>query len=108
VYDERMAIVMEHGKEPPEVAHELAYEETRTAWLNTNPERSYAADGCAHCGGRAGGITPHGIEPNITWLHDKCWHLWSEERERHASQALQKLGIAPPSATDAEPSGDHI
>ena len=108
VFEAHVALLKDGRQEPSQTAIALAWDFTLTDWLNANPERSSAVAGCAYCGGRNGVILPYGIEPNVTWLHDKCWHLWSEERERHASQALQKLGIAPPSATDAEPSGDHI
>jgi len=108
VFEEHVALLTNGGAEPSQQAFALAWDRTLTEWLNAHPEQSSAIAGCAYCGSRGGVILPYGIEPNVTWLHETCWSDWSKEREQRATQALQKLGIAPPSATDAEPSGDHI
>ena len=99
-FKDRAAIAEFDGGLPRRDAQAVAFRACVVEWLNRNPVRS-APDRCGWCGGgeREGNVLlPFGIErAGNAWMHSRCWRPWHEQRQAHAIDHLQALGIAAPS-----------
>ena len=94
-FDERAGVREHLGEMSRHEAERLAFDDCAVHWLVQHPPPSTDDSvGCVHCHQPLG---PDGVPVLAggahTWLHSACHAPWLAERRRHATEALQAIGI---------------
>jgi hypothetical protein len=103
-FEDRAAVAEFDRGLPREQAEAQAFEYCIAEWLDRNPVPS-SPGRCASCGRSEtyAPIVPHGIEPEIHWLHRECRSEWKEKRRSQAEESLTRMRVRDPS----DGSGDY-